>query len=94
MCFFPGINSRVFCCQLRGEFDAMEREFCPLLRGPSADPEALALGLDGRLQAYIAEVKQAQNKIQEMITKAEGATRPGMNWEKVLILLFMMLYIY
>lgn len=59
----------------------MERDFCPLLRGPSSDPEGLAVGLEGRLQGYIAEVKQAQLKLQEMITKAEGAYQSGESGE-------------
>lgn len=66
-----------FSPQLREELEAMEADFCPLLRGPASDPEALAVGLDGRVQAYVAEVKAAQLKIQEMITKTELAGVPG-----------------
>ena len=64
-----------FPFQLREEFSAMERDFCPLLRGPYSDPEGLAAGLETRLQSYVSEVKSAQSKIQEMITKAEVASK-------------------
>jgi len=56
----------------------MEADFCPLLRGPSSDPDSLASSLEDRIQAYVNEVKNAQTKIQEMITKAEIAGVPGM----------------
>jgi hypothetical protein len=55
----------------------MERQFCPLLRGDVDDPDELAAGLDRRLLDYVAEVKEAQQKIQEMITKAEVAGVPS-----------------
>ncbi|KAF2360881.1 Immunoglobulin I-set [Trinorchestia longiramus] len=64
---------------LREEFEVMEQQFCPLLRGDVEDPDALAAGLDSRLQAYIAEVKDAQHKIQEMITKAELTGVPNVS---------------
>ncbi|XP_068215232.1 uncharacterized protein [Palaemon carinicauda] len=59
------------------EMSKLENDFCPLLRGDPADPEAMASDLEGRLAAYVSTVKKAQEDIQNMMTRAEVMSYKG-----------------
>ena len=56
----------------------MEAAFLPLLRGEDAG--TMATALEQRLADYQTEARAGQDKIRDMITRAEGIVTGGEAW--------------
>nr|XP_053632755.1 LOW QUALITY PROTEIN: titin-like [Cherax quadricarinatus] len=63
--------------KMQSEMSQMETDFCPLLRGNTADPEGMANTLEQRLNIYVSAVKKTQEDIQNMMTRAEVMSYKG-----------------
>ncbi|KAK3875075.1 hypothetical protein Pcinc_020036 [Petrolisthes cinctipes] len=75
MVLFNTYNENIH--KMQTEMAEMERSFCPLLRGDTADPEGLATTLEQRLNIYVSAVKKTQEDIQNMLTRAEVMSYKG-----------------